>query len=286
MRGTARMPWPAPVPDDYSDWVNGICRYLALDDFGHRRPGAHALPGHSGAPRFDLVAVFGNQVLATIALACELYVQGLAGRLLFSGGVGHSTPLLFDNIRRSTPYARLVKSGVITAGMAEADMMAAVATVAAGVPLSAIRVENRSTNTGENARFSCELIGAQLPGVSSILLIQDPLLQRRSALTMAQAMRVLPGPPLLLSHAVFVPQVAGGEFVTPLSASERPPWEPARFLALLMGEVERLRNDERGYGPRGRGFLPAVEVPADVLASYDKLRVRIAGNQAGGPVLR
>jgi hypothetical protein len=28
-----------------------------------------------------------------------------------------------------------------------------------------------------------------------------------------------------------------------------------RFISLLMGEVQRLRNDEQGYGPRGKGFF-------------------------------
>jgi hypothetical protein len=270
------MDFAASVSDEYSVHVNRICRYLALDDFGHRRPYAHALPERIGERQFDLIAVFGNQVLATIAMACVLFAEGLAGRVLFSGGVGHSTPLLFDNIRRSARYGHLVRSGAIIASMAEADMMATVATVDGSMPPSAILIENRSTNTGENARFSWDLLGAQLPGVRSILLMQDPLMQRRTVLTMAQATRFLPHPPLLLSHAVFVPQVSGEDFVTPRSASEPSPWEPARFLSMVLGEVERLRNDERGYGPKGRGFIPAEQVPADVLASYDILRTRIA----------
>jgi hypothetical protein len=35
-----------------------------------------------------------------------------------------------------------------------------------------------------------------------------------------------------------------------------------RFISLLMGEVQRLRNDEQGYGPRGKGFFAEVILPS------------------------
>ena len=31
-----------------------------------------------------------------------------------------------------------------------------------------------------------------------------------------------------------------------------------------MGEVPRLRDDEHGYGPLGRGFIAHVDVPDEV----------------------
>jgi hypothetical protein len=44
-----------------------------------------------------------------------------------------------------------------------------------------------------------------------------------------------------------------------------------RFLALILGEVRRLRDDENGYGPRGRSFLPHVEIPEPVIESYKRV---------------
>ncbi|MFD2245711.1 hypothetical protein [Pontibacter ruber] len=38
-----------------------------------------------------------------------------------------------------------------------------------------------------------------------------------------------------------------------------------------MGEVPRLRNDKNGYGPNGKNFIVAVDIPADVFAAYDEL---------------
>ena len=48
-------------------------------------------------------------------------------------------------------------------------------------------------------------------------------------------------------------------------------WPLPRFASMLMGEVERLRDDEHGYGPRGRGWIAHVEVPNEVQAAYELL---------------
>jgi len=45
-----------------------------------------------------------------------------------------------------------------------------------------------------------------------------------------------------------------------------------RFVSLVMGEIPRLRNDKDGYGPRGRGYIVAVDIPASVEAAYQRLR--------------
>jgi len=39
----------------------------------------------------------------------------------------------------------------------------------------------------------------------------------------------------------------------------------------VMGEIPRLRNDADGYGPKGRGFIVAVDIPPAVEAAYDRL---------------
>jgi len=268
------MPIPLSVED--SAHVNRICRYLARDDFDQRRPRASDIQARTGKSQFDVVAVFGNPVLATVEIACSLFADGVAARLLFSGGVGHSTGLLHENIQNSPRYGHLTRSGAITPGMSEADMMSAVATSGCAVPASAILVENRSTNTGENARFTWDLLRSNLPGVRNILIMQDPVMQRRAMLTMTQAVSGGPQEPALFSHAVFVPEVSPSGIVTPGGFAEPPPWQLARLLSLALGEMARLKNDEQGYGPRGRGFIPAEDIPAEVLASHGSLITRIS----------
>lgn len=45
-------------------------------------------------------------------------------------------------------------------------------------------------------------------------------------------------------------------------------WSPERFLSLIMGEIPRLRDDENGYGPLGRGFIPHVDIPVEIETAY------------------
>ena len=48
-------------------------------------------------------------------------------------------------------------------------------------------------------------------------------------------------------------------------------WPLDAYLQLLLGEVARLTDDERGYGPRGRDFVVHVDVPDEVRAAADVL---------------
>ena len=45
-----------------------------------------------------------------------------------------------------------------------------------------------------------------------------------------------------------------------------------RYLSLIAGELPRLRDDETGYGPRGRDFIVHVDIPADVEAAWQTLQ--------------
>ena len=98
---------------------------------------------HEGATPADVVVVLGARVLedgtpsptlrARLEKAVALYHQGLAPRLLFSGGVGLHPP-------------------------AEARVMLELA-VRLGVPPEACVLEETSHSTEQNARFSADEIG-------------------------------------------------------------------------------------------------------------------------------
>lgn len=44
--------------------------------------------------------------------------------------------------------------------------------------------------------------------------------------------------------------------------------------SLALGEIPRLRDDENGYGPRGRGFIAHVDIPEAVEAAWRRLADR------------
>ena len=243
--------------------VNQVAAWLARDDFG------------DGSPRnFEAIVVFGNQVLETLVAGCRLAQQSLGTQLVLSGGRGHSTPALFENLRQSD-YAGLVRDGRIKAEMTEAAMYAAVAAQSFGIAESRLLLEPDSRNGGENARFSLRTLRIAGIAAGCVVLIQDPTMQRRTAVTWDRE-RLREGLPGLrgISHAVFVPQVEPGPAGLPQLVEEqrRGTWTIERYLGLVMGEMERLRDDENGYGPRGRNFLVHVEIPDQVWQCY--LRVR------------
>lgn len=45
-------------------------------------------------------------------------------------------------------------------------------------------------------------------------------------------------------------------------------WPMKRYLELVMGEIPRMRDDSNGYGPRGKGIIPHVDIPAEVEQAY------------------
>ncbi len=94
--------------------------------------------------------------------AAELYQQGYAPYILFSGGSGKWTKDIFDK--------------------PEAEVFADVA-MKLGVPEDAIIIENKSTNTGENIIFSKQLLQEKGLDFNSFILVQKPYMERRTYAT-------------------------------------------------------------------------------------------------------
>ncbi|MFT3948269.1 MAG: YdcF family protein [Agriterribacter sp.] len=93
----------------------------------------------------DCILALGSHDVRVADRAADLYLQGFAPLIVFSGGLGNLT------------------SGIWT--IPEADLFAAIA-VKKGVPEKDILIENKSTNTGENIIFSQKILkekGSQIP---------------------------------------------------------------------------------------------------------------------------
>jgi uncharacterized SAM-binding protein YcdF (DUF218 family) len=243
--------------------LNTVARWLALDDF--------AGTGEALA-EIDVIALLGNQVLATLEAACKLAQQAPRARLVLSGGVGHATRLLYENLAASK-FAGIIRTCGLGAASAEAEFYAAVARKAFGIDAARLIVENRSTNGGENARFSIRALQEAGAAQGIVLIVQDPTMQRRSVLTWQREAELAGVETRVLSHAVFAPRAevdAEGGLRVAAEQSEGT-WTLERLAGLLLGEVERLHDDEHGYGPRGRKFLPHVDVPSEVLEAYARL---------------
>ncbi|MFZ2015069.1 MAG: YdcF family protein [Nocardioides sp.] len=232
-----------------------IGRYLARRDLASLDPA-------DVRRSFDVLVLCGSGVPATVELAARAFHEGIAPTVLVTGGVGHSTPYLADAVS-----AHPVWHDVPTAGRPEAAVIVEILHRHLGVPPAAVVTEEQATNCGENAELSLRILAAG-PGVGSVLLVQDPTMQRRTHASLDHHQHVLGTAFEVVSQAPFVP-VVRPDGVGDMTGA--PAWTLDRFVALAIGEVRRLRDDEHGYGPRGAGFLDHVDVPDDVVAAAERV---------------
>lgn len=210
-----------------------------------------------GTP-FDVLVLCGSGVAATVEVTAQAFHDGLARRILVTGGTGHSTPYLVEAVAAHDTWR-----DVPTAGRPEASVIAEILWRHLDVPASAISTEEQATNCGENAELSLRL----LPPDGRVLLVQDPTMQRRTHASFDHHQRLLGSGLEVVSEAPFVPVVRGdgvGDVAGP------PAWALDRFASLALGEIRRLHDDAEGYGPRGAGFIDHVDVPDDVVDAAER----------------
>src|SRR4051794_28542189 len=121
-------------------------------------------------PRPCSVAIgLGSHDLGVADAAVDLYRRGMAPLLVFTGATSRTT------------RARVPRGEAVHYRERALEL---------GVPGSAVLVEPRARNTGENIRFSRALLEEAGVGVSSVLLISKPYEERRAHAT---ARKVWPG---------------------------------------------------------------------------------------------
>jgi uncharacterized SAM-binding protein YcdF (DUF218 family) len=211
---------------------------------------------------FDALVLCGSGVLATVEVAAQAFHDRIVPGILVTGGIGHSTPYLAHAVDAHPAYA-----DVPTADRPEAAVLADVLRRHLGVPASAMTTEEEATNCGENAELTLRILAGR-PEVRSVLLVQDPTMQRRTHASFDHHAGVLGRTLEVVSQAPFVP-VVRSTGVT--DAAGDVAWTIDRFASLVVGEVRRLHDDEDGYGPRGAGFIDHVEVPDEVLAAAQRV---------------
>lgn len=154
----------------------------------------------------DCILVLGSHDKRVAARGAELYLQGYAPVVVFSGGLGRLTKEMWSET--------------------EADLFARIA-VEMGVPREAILVENRSTNTGENILFSQQLLQAQGLDPHTFIVVQKPYMERRSYATFKKHW---PSKELRVTS----PQITFEEY-----PSEEIPLE--KVISIMVGDLQRIK---------------------------------------------
>lgn len=120
-----------------------------------------------------------------------------------------------------------------------------------GVPASAILVEPKARNTGENINFARDLLAERGVEVSSVLLVSKPYEERRAYAT---ARRLWPGVEIVSASA----PMTLSEYVDSMK-------DPRLVLDMLVGAQQRLLIYPE------QGFMIRQEVPDSVAAAYERL---------------
>ncbi|KAF2154473.1 hypothetical protein K461DRAFT_293116 [Myriangium duriaei CBS 260.36] len=197
------------------------------------------------------------------------------------GGKGHSTQAMYGAIAAHPKYHVLAPQ---LTGLPEARMLEAI--LENFFDLARIRsqgckilVEDRSTNCGSNAIFTRQVLKeAGQPSPQSMMLVQDPTMMRRTIESFRKAYGNGPQPSIM-GCPVIVPAIRMSNSkidydLTGVDATQL--WPINRFLGLVLGELQRLRDTPEGYGPAGKGFIGHVEIPDAVEEAYVRAKLRLS----------
>ena len=176
------------------------------------------------------IVALGSHDTRVAERAAEVFLEGFAPLLVCSGNLGALTLGRWDR--------------------PEAEIFAEVC-VRKGVPRDRILLEPRSTNTGENVRFTRALLERQGLEVKTILAVQKPYMERR---TFATFRKVWPE----IEVCVTSPQIALADYPNAEISKED-------VIHIMVGDLQRLIV----YGQMG--YQIPQEVPADVLLAYERL---------------
>jgi len=178
----------------------------------------------------DCILVLGSHDLRVAERGAELYLQGWAPLLIFSGGLGNFTQGMWTE--------------------KEADKFATIA-IKMGVPREDIIIENQSTNTGENIKFTQKLLESKGIDPGSFIVVQKPYMEKRSYATFKQHW---PHKKLVVTS----PQIAFEEY-----PNEEIPLD--RVINIMVGDMQRIKIYPQ------KGFQVYMEIPGDAWDAYERL---------------
>ena len=164
----------------------------------------------------------------------QLFLEGWAPLIIFSGGQGAITKQLWDE--------------------PEAERFARIA-MEMNVPREGILVESASTNTGENVQFTKKLLAERGLDPQKFILVQKPYMERR---TYATFLRYWPEKEIIVTS----PQVSFGDYLAHYSNRAL---SAADVVGIMVGDLQRIKLYP------ARGYQIAQEIPDEVWEAFERL---------------
>lgn len=277
------MAFPSdPVVSD----INSVSKFLSCPQISSI---------HS-CPPVDLIVFCATAVLpvADNVFSALESRQGIAKVLVLCGGIGHSTQSLYEAVRKSRRYGSVADE---VEGLPEADVLNLILRkfyprLYEQIQSTTLKllVENKSTNCGANAIETRHILEQHsIPTPQSVVIVQDPTMSLRTLASFKHTFADVSPTPTFTACPTFVPvmsldssRVSEGKdsfcFDVP-GIDESELWGHQRFFDLIMGEIPRLRDDEHGYGPKGKGYISHVDIPPEVEAAWTRLSLLLDYNR-------
>ena len=189
---------------------------------------------HQAPEKADCIVGFGNFNTNIARRAAELYCQGYAPKVLFTGGLGRNTAGLLPE-PEAVRFARVA--------------------MACGVPEADILLEPDSTNTAENILFTRRLLEERGIPHSHILGVHQPFMERR----IFAAMGVYWPEP---RFTVTSPQVTIPEYLE--DAKKQGVTENAA-VSVIVGDFQRMDLYAK------KGYQIPQEIPEEAWAAFRRL---------------
>jgi uncharacterized SAM-binding protein YcdF (DUF218 family) len=182
----------------------------------------------------DAILVLCSHDTRVAERAALLFLEEWAPLLIFSGGLGSITRTFWIE--------------------PEADQFAAIA-IGMGVPPENILIENRSTNTGENFRFTRKLLIEKGIHPRKFIIVQKPYMERRSFATFR---KMWPEKDVIVTSPQVPFDVYLGSYTNEaLSADD--------VISIMVGDLQRIRV----YAEKD--FQIPQEIPPEVWSAYEEL---------------
>jgi uncharacterized SAM-binding protein YcdF (DUF218 family) len=188
----------------------------------------------------DVIFVLGNRDIRVAEYAADLYHKKFAPVVLFSGSG--------DIHNHKSGREQFV-------GSTEAEVFAAIAEKL-GVPKTAILIENKSQNTGDNYKFAIDLLKQNHINPKTIIAVQKPYMERR---TFATGKVHLPNEIELL---VTSPPLSIAEYPNEANSQDD------HWIHTMVGDLQRIKEYPT------KGFQIEQEIPDDVWQAYEFLVVQ------------
>ena len=182
----------------------------------------------------DCIVGFGNFNDNIARRAAELYLQGYAPKILFTGGLGRNTKGLFPE-----PEAvRFAKTAI-----------------SCGVPENDILLENKSANTAENILFTRRLLESVGMPHARLLGVHQPFMERRIVAAMGVYWPEA-------DFTVTSPQVTVEQY---LADAERQGISENAAVSVIVGDFQRMDLYAK------KGYQLPQEIPAEAWAAFREL---------------